>query len=227
MTLLIRQLPLIIAALVVVAMQFEIGRRPTAVDAEPFHAAAAAAIAAIPARYEGWDSTDVPVPPSALTLLKPNTLLSRRCTNPEFGEDISLTLVQCRDTRDMSGHYPPICYPGVGWVELPDRRVVELDIKGRSVRAVRYEFERQAFDQQRLLVVYNFFAVPGQGLPQDMDAIRTAAEDYTARPFGAAQVQVALTRRRTPADERAIVESVLAPFGPVLDLLSDSTWRKR
>lgn len=204
----------------------EFMRRPDAGDAAPFHTAAAKAIEALPDRFGDWEAMEIPVPASAQTLLKPNAMLSRALTNKATGEQVSIVLVQCRDTRDMAGHYPPICYPGQGWNEAADRRGVELHVAGRPVTAVRYEFTRSAFDRDRVLVVYNFFAVPGQGTPADMDTIRRAASDYAARPFGAAQVQVVLTRRQSPAEEVRLVESALSPMADVVDLLSDPKWRR-
>jgi hypothetical protein len=59
-----------------------------------------------------------------------------------------------------------------------------------------------------------------------MDTIRRAASDYAARPFGAAQVQVVLTRRQSPAEEERLVESALSPMADVVDLLSDPKWRR-
>ncbi len=227
MALLTRYLPLIVAIALVAMMTLEVGRRPNAADAQPFHIAAAAAINALPRQYGNWDGADVPIPAAARALLKPNAILSRQFVNKVTREPVSVSLVQCADTRDMQGHYPPICYPGIGWVERTDvRRVEDVTVDGRVIRAVRYEFVRQVLDQERLLIVYNFFAIPSKGFPIDMDEVHEVAADYTSRAFGAAQIQVALNRRRGLAEERAFVGSVLAPFGPVLDLLSDPKWKK-
>ncbi len=226
MTSLVRHLPLIFAVLVIVAMHFETRGRPSAADAKQFHIEAAKAIEAIPAKFDSWDGVDIPVPASAQALLRPNAMLSRRYTNVRSGEQVSMMLVQCRDTRDMAGHYPPICYPGLGWVER-DRGKVDLNFRGRAIQAMRYEFDQRLFDQYKTLVVYNFFAVPGQGLPIDMAAIRQAGSDYASRPFGAAQIQVAFARRRPAAEEKSLVESLLAPLGPAIDVLSNPEWRRR
>lgn len=204
----------------------EFARRPDAGDAEPFHAAAAKAIESLPDKFGDWETAEIPIPASAQTLLKPNAMLSRALTNRVTGEQASLVLVQCRDTRDMAGHYPPICYPGQGWTENAPRRPVELTAGDRKVTAIRYEFTRSAFDRDRMLVVYNFFAIPGQGTPSDMDTIRRAASDYSARPFGAAQVQIVLTRRQSAEEEQRLVESALSPMADVVDLLSDPKWRR-
>ncbi len=216
-----------LVGLVIVAVAAaEFARRPGVGNAEPFHTAAAKAIAAIPMEFGPWESSSLPVPASAQTLLKPNAILSRSLRNKQTGEQASLVLVQCRDTRDMAGHYPPICYPGQGWTEVEPRSPVQLVVGKRTVTAIRYEFTRSGFDRDRMLVVYNFFAIPGQGTPADMDTIRRAAADYPARPFGAAQVQVVLGRRMPADEEHALIENVLSPLADVVDLLSDPRWRR-
>lgn len=223
-----RYLSLASGLVVVGAMAAEFSRRPAAADAAPFHAAAAQAIGDVPIKFGGWEGTDVPVPTSAQALLKPNALLSRAYVNKSTNEQASLVVVQCRDTRDMAGHYPPVCYPGQGWAESADRRLVQLRLDHRLIGATRYQFKRSAFDAERTLVVYNFFALPGRGLPTDMDAIRRGAADYAGRPFGAAQVQIVLAApniRYNTDQEIAIVESLLSPLGPVVDVLSDPKWR--
>lgn len=225
-----RYLSLISGMAIVGLMGTEFAYRPSAADAAPFHAAAANAIRSIPSQFGPWQGSDTPVPTSAQALLKPNAIVSRSYINRETDEQASLVIVQCRDTRDMAGHYPPICYPGQGWSESPGtRRIATIAITNRELQATRYEFKRSAFDRERTLVVYNFFAIPGKGLPTDMDAIRRAAADYAARPFGAAQFQVVLfnpSSRYSAEQEIAIVESLLVPASSVVDLLSDSNWSR-
>ncbi len=225
-----RYLSLVSGMAIVGLMATEFAYRPSAADASPFHAEAANAIRSIPSQFGPWQGSDIAVPTSAQALLKPNAIVSRSYSNRETGEQASLVVVQCRDTRDMAGHYPPICYPGQGWTESADeRRIVTLTVADRPLRATRYEFKRSGFDRERTLVVYNFFAMPGKGLPTDMDAIRRAAADYTARPFGAAQFQVVLTNpssRYTAEQEAVIVQSLLDPLSPVVDLLSDPKWSR-
>jgi EpsI family protein len=220
-------LPLALAFALTAAIAWEVGRRPTPADAEPFHHAAAAAIGDLPIHIGNWEGSDVPVPTAARTLLKPNALMCRQYRNKDTGEQASLVLVQCRDTRDMGGHYPPICYPGQGWIQEGSGQRVPIPLGDRTIPVVRYEFHREAFDRDRQLVVYNFFAIPGQGLPIDMEAIRKVAADYTARPFGAAQIQVVFEGRRSLEEERAVLSELLRPMEPVVGLLSDGKWRSR
>lgn len=227
MTISFRFIPLAVAGVLVAAMGLETEGRPSAADGVAFHAAAAKAVGELPLQFGEWKGEEVPVPAAAQVLLKPNALLSRRFVNRRTGEAVSMSLVQCRDTRDMAGHYPPICYPGMGWAEKSPAKEVSIDVDGVRLIAMRYHFVRQFFDQERTLVVYNFFAMPGEGFPSEMEAIRRAASDYTSRPYGAAQVQVALNQAREPSEEKQLVQAVLMPCAPALRLLSDPNWKKR
>lgn len=222
--------PLLVGCLLTALMAWEVAGRPTPEDAAPFHHAAREAIEAIPIKFGSWEGSTVSVPESAQTLLKPNAILSRRYRDTASGDQASLVVVQCKDTRDMAGHYPPICYPGQGWkLDTQTTQVVEIPLEHTTLKVMRYEFNRSGggFDQDRTLTVYNFFAIPGQGLPIDMTAVRAAAADYTARPFGAAQFQVVFDGRRSIADEEKTVSALLSPIEPVITLLSDPTWRSR
>ncbi len=88
------------------------------VDVEPYHARARAAIEAVPYVIGYWTGKDDDIPPAAQKLLRPNAILSRTYidTQPSArGPRVaSLLIVQCRDSRDMVGHYPPICYRAQG-----------------------------------------------------------------------------------------------------------------
>jgi EpsI family protein len=222
---LLRCLSLACSFLVLLLMAAEGTRRPSPATAAPFHKAAAAAIAAVPLNLGDWAGTDIPVPASAQTLLRPNAMLSRAFTQRGTGEALSLALVQCRDTRDMAGHYPPICYPGQGWAQGGEGVPVTLSVGPHTVRATRYQFTRGSLEGDRTLVIYNFFAVPGEGFLADMAGIRTLASRFTARPFGAAQIQVVFGRSRPTAEEVPLVQDILNPLADVLTTLTDPAWR--
>src|SRR5947207_4217407 len=92
-------------------------------DVEPYHARAAAAVKAVPYVIGYWTGKDDEIPSAAQKLLRPNAILSRTYSDNDPGRggiyrtrrrDASLLVVQCRDSRDMVGHYPPICYRAHG-----------------------------------------------------------------------------------------------------------------
>lgn len=215
------------SGLLLAGMLVEVLHRPSPADAAPFHHAAAVAIQDIPYRLHGWDGVDAPVPASAQALLRPNALLARRYIDSQTGRSATLIIVQCADTRDMAGHYPPICYPSSGWEKDGEIEQVPLQIGTRTIIARRYAYKRETFEREVGTVVYGFFAVPAAGFPADMEKIRSIASDYTSRPFGAAQIQVVLGSNLDRAEEITIVEAMLSPLQSVLDLLSDPAWRRK
>src|SRR5260221_10175017 len=60
----------------------------------------------VPQRIGAWIGQDVRVPVQALTMLRPNVMLSRRYVNVENGTTVGLLLVHCSDAHAMSGHFP-------------------------------------------------------------------------------------------------------------------------
>ena len=215
--------------------------KPT--DVEPYHANARAAIDQIPyALAQGrWTGKDQPLPTAAQKLLRPNAWISRTYEDNQRGElgapsqgaggvhdrAATLLIVQCRDSRDMLGHFPPRCYRSHGmeqkYAEPRDWKVGDLVIPG-----VEYGFEQKLVGQTYRTTVYNFFVVPGgkaqEPLRRDMDAVRDAAEDYQQRHYGAAQFQVVfqgLSSTDLPRSERDdIFRTLIEPTIPVIRTLS-------
>lgn len=225
MRVLLGYIPILVAALLVLTAWKEVGSRPNDATAEPFHAVAAEVIAGLPDSFGTWEGADVPVPASALTLLKPNALQCRIFRDRQTGREASLVIIQCRDAGDMGGHYPPICYPSQGWTQAEEPQLLQVALGETPIDIMRYEFRRFHFDRERRITVYNFFAVPGRGLPLDMRTIRSVAADYTSRPFGAAQIQVVIDGRRSADEEREIVEALLSPLEQAVRTLSDPKWK--
>lgn len=179
-------------------------------DSGPYHARVDAAIRSIPLSTGAWDSTQILVPEPAQKLLRPNAMFARQYRDRSSGRSASLIIIQCRDTRDLAGHYPPICYPGHGWTRRGQSEV-SVRAGARALPARRYTFSRLSFDREARLVVYSLFVIPGRGAVPDMESVYDAASNYRTRPFGAAQVQVVLTEEPGADEERRIVAEVLGP----------------
>jgi len=160
-------------------------------DAAPFHARAKAALEAWPAEVgDDWKCRDVKIPDAAIQLLHPNATVSRRYVNLKNDRKwADLLIVQCSDPIDMSGHYPPNCYPNSGepMVFKAGRTWQVGDVK---VSGMEYHFETGDLGQSRQRCVYNFFVLPGRGIVPDMQDVRDASGDYQRRYFGAAQFQL-------------------------------------
>lgn len=150
-----------------------------------------------------WLGRDVEVPPAAVQLLRPNVLLQRQYTNMETQHTVSLLFVHCGDSRDMQGHYPPICYPAHGWTPQ-EAQDVAVEISGAAFPARRYTFARERERGRTEMTVVNFFVMPSGEIQvhRDISAVNRAAQSATAAGLGSAQIQ-------------------LVTFDPRIDLLAD------
>ncbi|MDB5171903.1 MAG: hypothetical protein JWN51_676 [Phycisphaerales bacterium] len=184
---------------VLAAIAADNARHVKAQDAAPFHARARTAVEAFPYVIGGgnWTGKDEEVPKAAVQLLRPNALVSRSYINqsPNWytGLRADLLISQCKDSRDMTGHYPPICYPSNGEPQI-NSRPFRLFVNGMWINGVEYHFTARP-DAEAGMVrksVYNFFVVPGKGVVPDITDVRSAAANYQRRVFGAAQFQVVM-----------------------------------
>jgi hypothetical protein len=208
-------------------------------DVEPYHAKALAEMDQIPyvLDHGRWTGRDQPLPTAAQKLLRPNAVVSRTYEDNQKGEfgagaagrerSATLLIVQCRDSRDMLGHYPPRCYRSHG-MEQKSAEPRDWNVGGMTIPGVEYGFEQKLVGQTYRTTVYNFFVVPGgksnNPLRRDMDAVRDAAEDYQQRYYGAAQFQVVfqgLSSADLPRSERdEIFQTLIEPTIPVIKTLS-------
>jgi hypothetical protein len=212
-----------VAALLMAAALFaQMQQYSSRSDADPYHERARLAIEAIPLRFGDWDGEEVAIPPAAGRLLRPNALLSRHYQNAERGVWASLVVVHCRDPRDMSGHYPPNCYPGSGWLQSGPARDAACNVNGLNVPLAQYQFSRTERHRIATRVIYNFFVLPSDGLVISMDAVRRATGDYRNRPYGAAQIQIIMDSRTPEAERQLILSDMLHVLSPVIDVLQIS-----
>jgi len=145
----------------------------------------------IPYKIGPWLARDVDVAPAAVRLLKPNIITQRQYTDTNTGRSIQLLIVHCGDTRDMQGHYPPVCYPAHGWSSI-DVEKVSIEVGGSSLPARRYRFTRLNEGVESHLDVLDFFVMPG-GLTQfhgDISALNRASRSTRGAGLGAAQIQL-------------------------------------
>lgn len=168
-------------------------------DVEPYHAQARRVLEDWPRTISPGDwttSEEHQLPQSAQQLLHPNCVIARRYTSGTIRinnepAQASLLIVQCKDSRDMVGHYPPICYPAAGRPQI-SADPFKLVCGGMVIDGVEYHFLDQTGLGESRQCVYDFFLVPGRGIVADMDGVRTAGKDYQRRYYGAAQFQVVM-----------------------------------
>ena len=188
-----------------------------AIDA--YHEHVAEVIDAIPEKYQGWTSRDVPLPQSATSLLNPNAIIAREYIHMERGVVATLMIVQCKDSRDMGGHYPPVCYPANGW--LKDTDAPEFGrVDGQDLRI--YGFNRVVGKADRSMTIYSLFALPTGVLTGSMKDVRRLSANYTYRKYGAAQLQVLINGDILPEDHQWMLEQMYQLAKPTLDAVIDA-----
>lgn len=198
-------------------------------DAAPYHRRAREAINAFPyviGAHSEWTGSDEQVPDAAVKLLRPNALINRHYTDHapdirhEGGMWADLLISQCADSRDMAGHYPPICYPSSGEPEVGARRF-HLTAGGIPITGMEYTFTAVPGHGLVRKSVYNFFVVPGRGIVPDISDVRAAAGDYQRRCFGAAQFQVVMDAALPPEVRDAIFCTLIGADTNVLRVLNE------
>lgn len=181
-------------------------------DVKAYHQGVAQAVAQIPYRWGDWVGVDVATPPAALRLLRPNAMLSRRYQNRVTGQVCEVLLVHCSDTRDMLGHFPPVCYPAHGW---ETRAAIADTSNGRA--SMVYRFERLQNGQLRAMRITNFISIPGAGRVPDMSGLRRASEARWRHSLGAGQVQIIVDGGMSDIDRSAIVLTFEQMLSPALE----------
>jgi hypothetical protein len=191
---------------------------PSAADAEPYHARVRVAVEAMPMRVGTWVGEDEPLIAAAIDMLHPNVAIHRVYRDIQTGHTASLLFVQCKDARDLAGHFPPICYPGQGW-QLDHQAATRWDCGPLKIDGTEYAFSYGGVAGANRILVANFMLLPDGTIAADMDAVRRIASDYKRRFFGAAQVQI-VTDARIPAQQRErMVRDLLEANAPLFQLI--------
>lgn len=209
--------PLLAAALLA-GMGVQHWRQPTPADAAPFFARVRDAAAHVPQRIGAWTGVDVPMPPAAAQLLKPNVLLARQYTNADTHETATFVLVHCKDARDMAGHYPPNCYPAHGWNQQ-SATPRDWHIHGRAIHGMEYAFRYAGAMGGRRMIVEDFMVMPDGQTLRHIAGVRRAAADYTRHFFGAGQIQLVMDASIAPARRTAIFHEIIGANLPLIEAL--------
>lgn len=208
---------LILALLILLSLHLQQRTHNDPAVVSQYHARVRGAAQAVPYRLGDWMGIDEPVPTAAVQLLRPNVMLGRGFFDADGRWIAALNLVQCSDTRDMAGHFPPVCYPAHGWQWSAAAEQVLIPLPTTDVLMTRYAFERSSFTAQRSAVIYGMFVLPTRGLAVDMGEVREAAADYRARGLGAAQVQVVLPSGLARDEEIRIAGRLIDSVWPVVE----------
>lgn len=202
-------------------------------DFEPYHKHAKLAIESIPMMISTWSGREAEneIPRQAQVLLKPNKLFNRVYTDTSasslFGNQkrqVSLLIVQCKQSQDMLGHYPKNCYPAQG-CELVYNEPCDWQVAGFTIPGREYRFVIIRNGQPERTTVYNFMVIPNKGIFRDMEAVGESAADYQQRYYGAAQFQVVFhglaNADQEKEDRDAIFRTLMEPVVPVIKALKN------
>lgn len=223
-----------ITGVLLVALGIEAASRPRPADAAPYHAKVKTAVEAFPVivGFPGgkWYGEEEEVPTEATKLLKPNVILSRKYTlNGDPTQRVDLLIVHCRDVRDMQGHYPMNCYPGVGYTLDPRTRQVDWTITDpntqtpRTITGMEYIFNRRihregvTYDHQRAIA--NFILLADGTISRDLGGIRHAQRRREQRFYGAGQVQIIVNASLSDQEREAIYDTFLTQMMPVINTI--------
>jgi hypothetical protein len=186
---------------------------------EQYHQSIRTAAEGLPRQISGWVGEDVPVPVQAVTLLRPNVMLSRRYVNVENGASAGVLFVHCSDAHSMAGHYPLRCYPARGWnvrsAEPRDWLVGNLLITGTE-----YEFTQEEFgapNGERSIVVANCLLRPDGQILRDMDGMTKSIVGAGGQSTGAGQIQIYFDSHVPKSQRDATIAALINGYKPLLN----------
>lgn len=175
---------------------------PKAADAQPYHAAVVEAADKTPILADNLKPLPQEIPDGSLELLRPNVSRAVKYTDAQTGVTGQFLLIQSKDARDLSGHYPPRCYPNVyGYTEV-DRQTRQWQIDDLTIHGIEYTFAESDEPDAPRWVVMHYFALPGGGTTGKLLEMRAAAADYLRRHHGAAQVQLLFSEAAATTEQR-------------------------
>ncbi|MEM6457930.1 MAG: exosortase/archaeosortase family protein [Planctomycetota bacterium] len=186
---------------------------PSGEAAEPYHALVRDAVEGLPRTFDGWVGRDEDVPEAAVTLLRPNVIVSRSYRHEASGRRFSLLLVHCSDVRDMEGHFPPNCYPAAGWQPRGEAPFA-VALPGLEVTGVAYDFAWRAAGGERGMTVMNTIMLPQGTFADGMRELRRLAGNYREHYYGAGQLQLIFDRGWTPEARERLAARVLLEIEP-------------
>lgn len=190
-------------------------------DTAQYHAQVRVAVESLPYQIESWVGEDVPVPPAALKLLRPNAIISRAYHDSQTGQNIKLLIVQCEEARDMAGHYPPVCYPQSGWTKKHNGHKMQWTLSdGKVIKGMEYEFVQILPTRSATLFINHVFLLPGGENAQNIERVRTLAADYRKHFYGAAQIHIVFGEDVSPKERKRITRFFLEASRPVIDAIS-------
>lgn len=182
-----------------------------------------AAVNDMPYRLDDWVGEDVEVPASAVEILHPNAILSRRFRKLSGGASLHLLVVHCSDARDMQGHYPPVCYPANGWIQITpgeNDQIATMTVLNETISVRYYNFLQMTdWGGEQSIRVFNYFLLPDGTITIDLALVNRLVERSIFSVQGVTQVQLVMTGNPDLEVSRVDVENLLNAASPLLSRL--------
>lgn len=173
----------------------------------------------VPNRIGSWVGQDAPVPAQALSVLKPNVMLSRQYVNVENGLTANVLLVHCSDAHHMVGHFPLRCYPARGW-EAGSSEARDWNIGNIRLTGMQYLFTREIRGGgEQSLVVANCLLRPGGRVLRTMQELSGTLAGGGDTSSGAGQIQVIFPTSVPAAQREEAIATLLEGYRPVLEAI--------
>ncbi len=190
-------------------------------EAASFHVAAERAVKAAPKVIGPWYAgKEIPLPSDAAEMLHANAYLHRPYANLVTGQSVQLLLVQCRETEDMQGHFPPICYRNAGClINFPGDCATWRVGEGLEITGCEYGVTWPNGARQ---YIRDFFILPNGKIVPDMEGVNAAAKDYRELAYGVAQVQLLFDASVGGAERDAIFSTLIGANRPLIDVLRNA-----
>ncbi len=194
--------------------------------AEDYRAHVRKAIDSIPYKIGPAVGTDVEPTRAAILLLSPNKIFQRRYVDPVTGWSQSLLIVHCKDVRDMTGHFPPNCYPAHGWRSEGAERA-RVQVNQESTDAMVFRFSKQEEIVSHRMSVLNFFIIPEGGgtIFASMDEMERTARASPVGGLGVAQVQIVQDESASPQWREHMVRETMQAIAPTLRTIGKGVTR--
>jgi hypothetical protein len=157
-------------------------------DVTEYHREVRDAASRIPLQFGQWTGTDVPLDYDVNRMLHPNVMICRDYVEAGTGRQMWLLLVQCEDAIGLGGHYPPNCYPNIGYT-LTSTEPRTWHSGPLTVSGADFTFSRDGADPSSAITVATFLELPDGTTTSEMEPIYIAGADIHRRYYGAAEAQ--------------------------------------
>ena len=142
-----------------------------------------------------------------MELLKPVQALRRTYRNLKTGQEITVSVIACGQTRDLIGHEPGICFVGQGWKKSRQLNAEWQTDRGQ-VNGRYYRFRVHRGGVSATNTVTSVLVVPGGESTGDTRDVAEAASDFRKNPFGALAIQM----QSTSSFDDTVWQSVSSQF---------------